>query len=132
MKLRKRLVAIMVLPSVTMLISLLITNDVPESRRRMISVFLVYAALAQLVLYSPFAGYFSPTAPRVAAGIGCAYFICFGVLSYFRLENIYAQLAEMAPYSNLAVIRMIAPPALFLFSIGLFILGAAIRYKGRD
>ena len=62
MKRHRGLLAISVLPALTMLGSLILMNDHNSaSRRGMLSVFLLYFALAQLILFSFFIGYLPKT-----------------------------------------------------------------------
>ena len=131
MRIKKRLVTLLVLPSLTMLASLLMTNEDPKSRRQMLSVVLVYAAFVQLIAFSPFAGYLNRT-PRQALVAGLVNFFPFTVLGYFRLEGVFAQAANAVSYDDGAVIWIVLPIIGLVLSIAFFTAGAIIGVKRHD
>ena len=131
MRIRKRLVTLLVLPSLIMLASLLMTNEDPKSRRQMLSIVLVYAAFVLLIAFSPFAGYMT-RAPRQALVAGLLFFFPFAALGYFRLEGVFAQAANAASYDDGAVMWIVLPIIGLVLSIAFFTAGAIIGVKRHD
>ena len=131
MRIRKRLVTLLVLPSLTMLASLLMANEDPKSRRQMLSVVLVYAAFVQLIAFSPFTGFLTRM-PRQALVAGLLNFFPFTALGYFRLEGVFAQAANAASYDDGAVIWIVLSIIGLVLSIAFFTAGAIIGVKRHD
>ena len=125
MRIRKRYIAMLVLPTLTLAMSILITNDNPASRREQLSIFLIFLAFAQFVVYSPFLGYFAregDSVPRTAS----IYYLMFLFCGFIRMLSQYPKLyLEEFGYSDIEkMLWIIIPPVTVVVSVVLFLVGA--------
>ena len=131
MKRHRGLLAISVLPALTMLGSLILMNDHNSaSRRGMPSVFLLYFALAQLILFSFFIGYL-PKTNQFALRLGCLYFFAFLILFMLRMAERYRDWLFGADDVDNVFFRIMLPLLAIAASAGLYLLGYAVPHRKR-
>lgn len=135
MRIRKRYIAMLVLPTLTIAMSIFLTNFNPASRREQLSIFLIFLAFIQFVVYSPFLGYFAREADTVwrTASI---YYLMFLFGAFIRMMSHYPKL-YMAEFNFTEIERILwiaIPPVAVVVSVILFFLGSYLyaRRNGDD
>ena len=128
MRIRKRYIAMLVLPTLTMAMSILLVYDNPAnpaSRRLQLSIFFIFLAFIQFVVYSPFMGYFAREADTVAR-TASIYYLLFVFGAFIRMLSQYQFLfMEEFNYTDIEKLLWIAiPPAAVVVSVILFFVGS--------
>ena len=127
MRIRKRYIAMLLLPTLTIAMSIFLVYDNPAnpaSRRLQLSIVLIFLAFIQFVVYSPFMGYFAREADTIGR-TASIYYLMFVFGAFIRMLSQYQYLyMEEFNYTDIEKILWIAvPPAAVVVSVGLFFLG---------